>query len=235
MCDGCPPGKSQLVDDRIQGLLRCVGITAMFPGLVASLAATLNAPDEKSNPSSMLVSRVLASDRREPVGYKHAAPPHSASASDRWPWTMITKYKSSAFVSRLPRTCGRRRWRQVSRRSTPRTRRRTVARMSRALGRARSPRSPGWRISKRCARLDGPKPVAANRSRGTGRDCRCPRPGHAHPQCGCTRYSCCAQGVRAEPPHTVTTVVRMQTTHRESPATQVARRQALAFATRRSA
>jgi hypothetical protein len=104
--------------------------------------------------------------------------------------------------------------------------------MSRALGRARSPRSPGWRISKRCARLHGPTPVAANRSRGTGRDCRCPRPGHAHPQCGCTRYSCCAQGVRAEPPHTVTTVVRMQTTHRESPATQVARRQALAFATR---
>ena len=40
----------------------------MFPGLVTSLAATLTAPDEKSNPSSMLVSRVLASDRREPVG-----------------------------------------------------------------------------------------------------------------------------------------------------------------------
>jgi len=141
MCDGCPPGKSsQLVDDRIQGLLRRVGITAMFPGLVTSLAATLNAPDEKPNPSSMLVSRVLASDRREPVGYKHAAPPHSASASDRWPWTMITKYKSSAFVSLLPRTCGRR-WRQVSRRSTPRTRMRTVARMSRALGPRRGGRA----------------------------------------------------------------------------------------------
>ena len=59
---------SHLVDDRIQGLLRRIGVTVMFPGLVTSLAATLTAPDEKSNPSSMLVSRVLASDRREPVG-----------------------------------------------------------------------------------------------------------------------------------------------------------------------
>jgi len=46
----------------------------------------------KSNPSFIWVIRVLAADRRKPIGCNTTATsPHSASASDRWPWTIITR------------------------------------------------------------------------------------------------------------------------------------------------
>ena len=89
----CPPGQpSHLVDDRSQRLLRRVGVDVAFPGLVTFLAATLDAPAEEVEPVVYVGQPGLGLRQAQAIGCNTAATsPHSASASDCWPWTMITK------------------------------------------------------------------------------------------------------------------------------------------------